>query len=44
MVNVLPQLQGFKGAALDFLFPRFCVGCGKEGDFICKSCQMNCPG
>jgi ComF family protein len=39
MVSVLPQLKGLKGAALDFLFPRFCVGCGKEGDFICKSCQ-----
>jgi ComF family protein len=39
MVNVLPQLTEFKGAALDFLFPRFCVGCGKEGDFICKSCR-----
>ena len=36
---MLPQLTELKGAALDFLFPRFCVGCGKEGDFICKSCQ-----
>ena len=24
--------------ALDLLFPRRCVGCGKEGDFICSSC------
>ena len=39
MVNVLPQLNGLKGVALDFLFPRFCVGCGKEGDFICNSCR-----
>jgi ComF family protein len=39
MVSVLPQLIELKGAALDFLFPRFCVGCGKEGDFICGSCQ-----
>ena len=36
---MLPQLTEFKGAALDFLFPRFCVGCGKEGAFICKSCR-----
>ena len=36
---MLPQLNELKGAALDFLFPRFCVGCGKEGDFICNSCQ-----
>ena len=39
MVNVLPQLKGLRGVALDFLFPRFCVACGKEGDFICNSCQ-----
>ena len=41
MVIVLPQLQGLRGAALDFFFPRFCVGCGKEGDFICNSCQAS---
>lgn len=23
---------------LDLLFPRFCVGCGTEGEFLCKSC------
>jgi ComF family protein len=39
MVTVLPQFTEFKGAALDFLFPRFCVGCDKEGEFICKSCR-----
>ena len=41
MVSVLPQLKELKGVALDFLFPRFCVGCGKEGDFICNSCQAS---
>jgi competence protein ComFC len=41
MVSVLPQMKQLKGAALDFLFPRFCVGCGKEGDFICSSCQAS---
>jgi len=24
---------------LDLVFPRFCVGCGKEGDWICDLCQ-----
>ena len=43
MVSVLPQLQVLKGAALDFLFPRFCVGCGKEGTFICNSCEIELP-
>jgi predicted amidophosphoribosyltransferase len=43
MVSVLPQLEELKGAALDFVFPRFCVGCGKEGDFICNACQASLP-
>ena len=38
---MLPQLNELKGVALDFFFPRFCVGCGKEGDFICGSCQAS---
>jgi ComF family protein len=38
MASVLPQLSQIKGAALDFLFPRFCVGCGKEGSFVCAAC------
>ena len=23
----------------DILFPRFCLGCGKEGQYICEKCQ-----
>jgi len=38
MANVLPQVAKLKGAALDLLFPQWCVGCGKEGGFICGSC------
>ncbi|MBI2852167.1 MAG: ComF family protein [Chloroflexi bacterium] len=29
--------------ALDFLFPRRCVGCGRTGDFICQTCQESLP-
>ncbi|MBL7062257.1 MAG: ComF family protein [Dehalococcoidia bacterium] len=29
--------------ALDLLFPRWCVGCGREGDFICQSCRQSLP-
>ena len=36
---MLPQLTELKGVALDLLFPRFCVGCGKEGNFLCVSCE-----
>jgi len=26
---------------LDLFFPKFCVGCKKEGSWLCKSCQKN---
>ncbi len=29
--------------ALDLLFPQWCVGCGKEGDFLCHSCHRALP-
>lgn len=35
---MLPRLTKLKGIALDLLFPRWCVGCGREGDFICSAC------
>jgi ComF family protein len=40
---VLPRLRQFKGAALDFLFPQKCVGCGEEGILLCPSCQQTLP-
>ena len=36
-------LTKLKGMALDLLFPRWCVGCGKEGDFLCHSCRQSLP-
>ena len=39
MVIVLPQAAKLKRAALGLFFPRWCVGCGKEGEFICRSCR-----
>ena len=42
-MSVLPQLAKVKGMALDLLFPRRCVGCGKEGDFICRACCRSLP-
>ena len=41
MVSVLPQLAKLKGIALNLLFPQWCVGCGKEGDFICHPCRQS---
>jgi len=37
-----PVLTGFtaaKEAFLDILFPKFCVGCGDEGQFLCGACK-----
>jgi len=25
---------------LDILFPKYCLGCGKEGKYICKDCEL----
>jgi len=41
MVNVIPQVAKLKGIALDLLFPQWCVGCGKEGSFLCHSCRRS---
>jgi competence protein ComFC len=38
MANVLPPITKFKRIALDLLFPRWCIGCGREGSYICDSC------
>lgn len=39
----LPQIAKLGGIALNLLFPQRCVGCGKEGDFICYSCRSSLP-
>ena len=43
MAIVLPQVVKLKGMALDLLFPRWCIGCGKEGGFLCSSCSQSLP-
>ncbi len=43
MVNVLPPINTFKRVALDLFFPRWCINCGKEGDYICGSCRELLP-
>jgi ComF family protein len=39
VVTVFPQVAKLKRAALDLLFPKWCVGCGREGEFICHPCR-----
>ena len=40
---MLPQVARLGGIALNLLFPQWCVGCGKKGDFICHSCRRSLP-
>jgi competence protein ComFC len=40
---VLPPLASLKRVALDLFFPRWCVGCGREGDYICGDCRRGLP-
>ncbi len=37
------QLEQLKGNFLDFLFPAHCLGCGREGEFLCASCRNSLP-
>jgi len=38
-MSVLPQATKLGGIALNFIFPQWCLGCGREGGFICLSCR-----
>ena len=29
-----------KNSLLDILFPKFCSGCGKEGNYVCNDCSV----
>ncbi len=40
---MLPQMPKLWRMALNLLFPKWCIGCGKEGDFICYSCLSLLP-
>lgn len=37
------QVAKLKGMVVDFIFPQWCVGCGREGAFICSSCRRSLP-
>ena len=36
---MLPHIVKLNSIALDLLFPKRCVGCGREGEFICDFCR-----
>ena len=43
MANVLPPYTKIKRAALDLLFPQWCIGCGSEGEYLCIDCRESLP-
>lgn len=40
---MLPRLVSLRRTALDLLFPRWCLGCSKEGSLICPTCRLKLP-
>ncbi|MFC1918367.1 ComF family protein [Chloroflexota bacterium] len=42
-MGVVPQVTKLGGMALNLLFPKWCLGCGKEGEYICDSYRSSLP-
>lgn len=40
---MLPQIAHIQRVALDLLFPPYCIGCGREGSYICGRCGRELP-
>ncbi len=43
MAAVLPPITRLKRVALDLFFPPWCIGCGREGKYICDFCRQKLP-
>ena len=39
MITVLPRVRSITSHVLDLLFPLWCIGCGREGEVVCRSCR-----
>ena len=42
-MSLYAQLGRLQGSFADILFPRHCLGCGREGVFLCASCRHGLP-
>ena len=42
-MSVLPRVKRLGGLALDLLFPKTCLGCGKAGGLFCAKCLRSLP-
>jgi ComF family protein len=43
MAVVLPPITNLKRVALNLFFPPWCIGCGREGDYLCDVCRRQLP-
>lgn len=43
MIVLSPVAGRLRRKVIDFFFPRYCVGCGKNGDFLCPVCRQTIP-
>jgi ComF family protein len=43
MADVLPSITKLKRVALDLFFPPWCIGCGRETEYICDACRRQLP-
>src|SRR3989344_8149678 len=39
-MEILEKIGKMKKGILDALFPALCAGCGREGAYICKNCEL----
>ncbi len=42
-MNFFGIIDRFSHMVLDLVFPRRCIGCGKEGRFLCSECRESLP-
>lgn len=43
MGEFINKLANLKEFTLDLLYPRYCIGCGVEGYYICQRCSRKLP-
>jgi len=40
MREIIRILKNIKENIIDILFPKTCVACGKEGEYVCENCSL----
>lgn len=42
-MRIIEKINRIKDFLLDLIFPKICLGCSKEGDFLCQNCLEKIP-